>query len=122
MLLLRQRFDIDLLLRLMAQEVRIHDHSSQAIYRNDPADKAGYEMFRKVVLHLSAIQDQNQLQAEPLSLEHSWTLPVASVSAEGFHILEKTFPYSMRLKRGCLSCTRKTGFHPHYQLRSWSAI
>lgn len=91
MLLLRQRFDIDLLLRLMSQEVRIHDHSSQAIYHNDPADKAGYEMFRKVVLHLSAIQDQNKLQAEPLSLEHSWTLPVASVSAEGFHILEKNF-------------------------------
>jgi hypothetical protein len=91
MLLLRQRFDIDLLLRLMAQEVRIYDHSAQAAYRNDPADKIGYEMFRKVVLHLSAIQDQNQLQAEPLSLEHNWTLPVTSVSAEGFHTLEKKF-------------------------------
>jgi len=91
MLLLRQRFDIDLLLRLMAQEVRIYDHSAQVTYRNDPADKTGYEMFRKVVLHLSAIQDQNQLQAEPLSLEHSWTLPVTSISAEGFHTLEKKF-------------------------------
>ncbi|MXS84747.1 hypothetical protein ABO04_02160 [Nitrosomonas sp. HPC101] len=91
MLLLRQRFDIDLLLRLMAQEVRIHDHLSQTIYRNDPSDIKGYEMFRKAVLHLSAIQDQNQLQAEPLNLEYNWTLPVASVSAEGFHTLEQKF-------------------------------
>lgn len=91
MLLLRQHFDIDLLLRLMAQEVRIYNHSAQATYRNDPTDKTGYEMFRKIVLHLSAIQDQNQLQAEPLNLEHSWTLPVASVSAEGFHTLESKF-------------------------------
>lgn len=91
MLLLRQRFDIDLLLRLMAQEVRIHQAQSHTAYRNDPADTAGYEMFRKIVLHLSAIQDQNQLQAEPLTLEHDWTLPVSSVSAEGFHALEKKF-------------------------------
>ncbi len=91
MLLLRQRFDIDLLLRLMAQEVRIQEHMSQTTYRNRPSDTASYEMFRKVVLHLSAIQDRNQLYTEPLNLEHSWTLPAASVSAEGFHMLEKEF-------------------------------
>lgn len=91
MLLLRQRFDIDLLLRLMAQEVRIKEALSQTIYRNSPSDMTGYEMFRKVVLHLSAIQDRNQLYAEPLNLEYDWTLPAASVSAEGFHMLAKEF-------------------------------
>lgn len=51
----------------------------------------GYETFRKVVLHLSAIQDQDQLYAEPLNLEYDWTLSATAVSAEGFHILAKEF-------------------------------
>lgn len=90
-LLLRQRFDIDLLLRLMAQEVRIQGSTPQVAYRNRPSDSSGYEVFRRVVLHLSAIQDQNQLYAEPLNLERTWIIPAGSVSAEGFQALEKQF-------------------------------
>ena len=90
-LLLRQRYDIDLLLRLMAQEVRIQYPTQQLVYRNAPSDSSGYEMFRRVVLHLSAIQDQNQLYAEPLILERSWKIPAGSVTAEGFQALEKEF-------------------------------
>ena len=91
-LLLRQRFDVDHLLRLMAQEVRLyHSSGQQIIYRNTPADRTGYEMFQRVALHLSAIQDQNQLYAEPLNFESTWTIPAGSVSAEGFQALEKEF-------------------------------
>ncbi|SEP00849.1 hypothetical protein SAMN05216316_1445 [Nitrosovibrio sp. Nv6] len=90
-LLLRQRYDIDLLLRLMAQEVRIQDSTRQVAYRNTPSDSLGYEMFRRVVLHLSAIQDQNQLYAEPLILDRTWTISAGSVTAEGFQALEKEF-------------------------------
>jgi hypothetical protein len=95
-LLLRQRYDIDLLLRLMAQEVRIQHPAQQSpikqvAYLNTPSDPAGYEMFRRVVLHLSAIQDQNQLYAEHLVLERSWTISASSVPAEGFQALEKEF-------------------------------
>jgi hypothetical protein len=90
-LLLRQRFDVDHLLRLMAQEVRLYHSGQQITYRNTPADRPGYEMFRRVVLHLSAIQDQNQLYAEPLKIERTWTIPAGSVSAEGFQALEKEF-------------------------------
>jgi hypothetical protein len=90
-LLLRQRYDIDLLLRLMAQEVRIRDPIKEITYRNTPSDSTGYEMFRRIVLHISAIQDQNHLYAEPLTLERTWTLPAASVSAEGFQNLQKEF-------------------------------
>ncbi|MCB1935473.1 MAG: hypothetical protein KDF59_05985 [Nitrosomonas sp.] len=139
-LLLRQHFDVDLLLRMMAQEVRLHTgnsqsigsyeelddkeqyfyfkhgrrhgnsrsihlteaqehrlhlrrqrHREQAVYRNNPSDQSAYEMFRRVVLHLSAIQDQKQLYAEPLTFERSWTIPAGSVSAEGFQALEKEF-------------------------------
>ena len=90
-LLLRQRFDIDLLLRLMAQEVRLQHPAQQITYHNKPSDRLGYEMFRRVVLHLSAIQDQNHLYAEPLTLERTWAIPAGSVTAEGFQALEKEF-------------------------------
>ena len=91
MLLLRQRYDIDLLLRLMAQELRIREHGQEVAYHNRPADRMGYEMFRRVVTHLSAIQDQNQLHAEPLVYNRTWTIPATSVTAEGFQALQKEY-------------------------------
>jgi hypothetical protein len=90
-LLLRQGIDIDLLLRLMAKELRINHRDGAIAYRNDPSDKTGYEMFRRVVLHLSAIQDHNSLYVEPLSIERSWTIPADSVTAEGFKSLEQEY-------------------------------
>jgi hypothetical protein len=91
LLLLRQRYDIDLLLRLMAQEMRIKEQGQEVAYRNRPADRTGYEMFRRVVTHLSAIQDQNQLYAEPLIYNRAWTIPANSVTAEGFQTLQKEY-------------------------------
>ncbi len=90
-LLLRQRYDIDLLLRLMAQELRITENGQKIAYRNKPADRIDYEMFRRVVTHLSTIQDQNQLYAEPLVYIRTWTIPANSVTAEGFQSLENEY-------------------------------
>ncbi|MBX9916058.1 MAG: hypothetical protein K2Y07_02280 [Nitrosomonas sp.] len=159
-LLLRQHFDIDLMLRMMAQEVYLHHseeqnsvispsikgqrhkyhlrlesakaadlpitdfnvqngndqfipgiqltkeqnhrlrnrqriHLQQTAFHNNPSDRPGYEMFRRIVLHLSAIQDQKQLYAEPLTFERSWTIPAAAISPEGlFQAIEKDFTVS----------------------------
>ncbi|MDE3042521.1 MAG: hypothetical protein KGJ82_18395 [Nitrospirota bacterium] len=90
-LLLRQRIDIDLMLRLMAQELRITENGEEIAYRNTPADRTGYEMFRRVVTHISAIQDANQLYAEPLVYNRTWTIPANSVTAEGFQALQKEY-------------------------------
>jgi hypothetical protein len=91
-LLLRQRFDVDLLLRMMAQEVRLlNTKQPNGVYRNSPADKTGYEMFRRIVLHLSAIQDSNQLYAEPLALTNTWIIPGSAITADGFQTLQKEF-------------------------------
>jgi len=90
-LLLRQRYDIDLLLRLMAQELQITENGQKIAYRNKPADRIDYEMFRRVVTHLSAIQDQNQLYAEPLVYIRTWTIPANSVTAEGFQSLQNEY-------------------------------
>lgn len=90
-LLLRQGVDIDLLLRLMAKELRLNDGGEEVAYLNRPSDKEGYAMFRKVVLHLSAIQDANRLYAEALTFERTWTIPAESVTAEGFAALEQQY-------------------------------
>jgi hypothetical protein len=90
-LLLRQGVDIDLLLRLMAKELRLKHKGEEVAYRNSPSDKDGYDMFRKVVLHLSAIQDANHLYAEALTFERTWTIPAESVTAEGFAALEQQY-------------------------------
>jgi hypothetical protein len=77
------------------QEYRVRQrserHRRQVAYRNNPSSQTEYEMFRRVVLHLSAIQDQRKLYAEPLTFERSWRIPAGSVSAEGFQALEKEF-------------------------------
>lgn len=90
-LLLRQGVDIDLLLRLMAKELRLQNEGEEVAYRNHPIDREGYDMFRKVVLHLSAIQDANHLYAEALTFERAWTIPAESVTAEGFTALEQQY-------------------------------
>ena len=75
----------------MAQELRIEEHGQEVAYRNTPGDRTGYEKFRLVVTHLSAIQDENQLYAEPLVYDRTWTIPANSVTAEGFQALQKEY-------------------------------
>ncbi len=119
LLLLRQRYDIDLLLRLMAQELRIRENGQEVTYRNMPVDRKGYEMFRRVVTHLSAIQDLNQLYAEPLLYNRTWTIPANSVTAEGFQALQKEYfvTYSQKdntytLRKQVLGRTLITNYDP----------
>lgn len=108
-LLLRQRYDVDLLLRMMAQEVRLlQQHLQYAIYRNKPSDVDNYKMFRRVVLHLSAIQDANALHAEPLPLIHKWIVPASAVAAEGFHSLQKEYDIQYNIKEDTYVLSKHT--------------
>ena len=75
----------------MAQDVRLSENTQPVAYHNNPADRLGYETFRRVVLHLSAIQDHDELYAEPLVLKQTWTIPAKSVTGAGFRALEKEF-------------------------------
>jgi hypothetical protein len=90
-LLLRQGVDIDLLLRLMAGEIRMATDSRETAYYNRPSDTTGYPLFRQIVLHLSRLQDNNQLYVEPLVYDREWILPLASLSGEGFQTLETNY-------------------------------
>jgi hypothetical protein len=89
-LLLRQRFDIDLLLRLMAQELRVKEERGEVSYRNTPGATPEYVMFRRVVSHLSAIQDHNQLHAEPLVYSRHGPFPGMQARLKKSHILSPT--------------------------------
>ena len=57
---MRQNYDVDTLFRLLGSEVRLAttDAHKVAVSVNQPSDKAGYTAFRKIVAHLSSIQDR----------------------------------------------------------------
>ncbi len=90
-LLLRQGVDIDLLLRLIAAEIRTTTNNQESAYYNRPSDKTGYPIFRQIVLHLSGLQDNNQLYIEPLVYDREWILPLSSFSAGDFQTLETNY-------------------------------
>ena len=48
-------------------------------------------MFRRVVLHLSSIQDRNALHAEPLIFDQEWKIPSASLTPDTLQNLQKDF-------------------------------
>ena len=92
-LLLRQGYDIDALLRLLGAEIRIDDHASGkiAVYTNRPSHAEGYTLYRRVMIHLSSIQDRHALRVEPLHFEYVWSVPEAAVTPESFLTTYKDF-------------------------------
>lgn len=109
-MLLRQGADADLILRLLAGELRINGGKQQGIYYNKPSNAKGYRMFRQAVLHMSSIQDRNQLFVDPLMFEQHWTLPAESLTAKQMAALQKDFKidYQAQSKQVTLS-KRVTG-------------
>lgn len=89
-LLLRQNTDIDQLLRLTAGEFRVEREGREETHGNRPSHP-GYRLFRRVVLHLSSIQDRNHLYVEPLIFQRTWRLPAEAVTGESFRDLEKDY-------------------------------
>lgn len=106
-LLLRQRADIDLVLRLMAAEFRLVHNGQEIAYHNQPSDTVGYSVFRRIVLHLSSIQDNNELYVEPLVFTQQWTLPESSVSADAFQSLQKEYSITYDPKQHLYHLTKQ---------------
>jgi hypothetical protein len=93
-MLLEQGYDVDGLLRLMAAEIRLArgGHWEDVdISANRPSDRDGYTAFRRVMAHLSSIQDRHALRVEPLVLRYGWTLPASSVTPDTFQSLSRDF-------------------------------
>ena len=92
-LLLRQRYDVDALLRLMAAEVQLKDAGAETFsaHFNRPVDRAGYPVFRRVMAHLASIQDRHALRVEPLHFQYTWTVPAEALTPEAYTTTYKDF-------------------------------
>ena len=108
-LLLRQGYDVDALLRLMGAEVRLQADGPATVttHFNRPSDKAGYAVFRRVVSHLSTIQDRHALQVEPLHFQHTWSVPAKAVTPESFASTYKDFSLSYDPKQRAYSVSKR---------------
>lgn len=90
-MLLRQGVDVDLILRLVAGELRLRANGTESIFNNKPSDSHGYRHFRQLVLQLSTLQDRHLLHVEPLQFDQSWELPVNSIEPGQLLDLQKEF-------------------------------
>lgn len=110
-MLLRQGADVDLILRLLAGELRIYDNGQSGIYLNKPGDAEGYRLFRQAVLHLSSIQDRHKLFVEPLMFDQHWTLPAGSLTAEQMAALQKEFKVEYQAERKEVTLSKRVTGH-----------
>ena len=108
-LLLRQGYDVDSLLRLMGAEIRLQLDATgrRDSFKNRPTDTVGYPIFRRVVAHLSSIQDLHALHVEPLHVQHNWSVPAASVTPETFQAIYKDFSTSYEAAKKAWRVSRR---------------
>jgi len=91
-LLLRQGYDVDSLLRLLGAEIHLdHEGGGDTIHNNRPSDREGYQLYRRIVAHLSSIQDRHSLYVEPLHFTHTWNVPESAVTPETYSATYKDF-------------------------------
>jgi len=110
-LLLRQGYDVDSLLRLLGSELRLQDAGSRdvvAVHHNRPSDPRGYAVFRRVMAHLSSIQDRHALYVEPLFFQRTWVVPAASVTPESFQAIYKDFSLRLSPDRRAYAVSKPT--------------
>lgn len=110
-MLLRQGADIDLVLRLIAGELRIKSHKQDIVYTNSPKDTDGYCKFRQFVTQISTIQDRHNLFVEPLQFEQSWHLSLEHLDSEKLVDLQKEFKVDYDAKSKQLTLTKRITGH-----------
>ncbi|MGZ4997021.1 MAG: hypothetical protein ACXV8J_04210 [Methylobacter sp.] len=107
-LLLRQNVEVDLLLRLAVLEFRTRENGREQVYHNRPRNRENYTLFRRMVLHLSSIQDHDQLYFEPLVFEQHWSLPIKSMTSKDFQVLEKEYTITLDQQQGVYRLDKRT--------------
>jgi hypothetical protein len=110
-MLLRQGTDIDLILRLLIDQLRITKDNQESIYQNNPVDRQGYRLFRQAVLHLSAIQDHHALHVKSLLFDRNWTLPATSLSASDLAELQQDFTVNFDAVRQQITLSKRVTGH-----------
>src|SRR5262249_41477461 len=74
-------------------DIRLEDEQTDVFLygNNHPSDREGYAVFRRVVAHLSSIQDRHALHVEPIQFHYHWAVPAESVTPEAFSTTYKDF-------------------------------
>ncbi|SEN24540.1 hypothetical protein SAMN05216325_11123 [Nitrosomonas marina] len=72
--LYQQGTDLGLLIRMMASEIRIKHDGIDQVLRNRPREQDSYEEFRRKIMHLTALNQANQLQVEPVIVQQDVTM------------------------------------------------
>lgn len=110
-LLLRQGADIDLMLRLLAKELRITEDGHAQVFPNRPAFVDGYRSFRQAVLHLSAIQDRHSLFIEPLLFDKTLQLDSQNMDASQLSELEEKYEVKFKPHSSKISFVKRVTGH-----------
>lgn len=94
-LLLSQGYDVDALLRLLAAGFLPLGSRDGLLSQNAPASREGYVAFRRVVAHLSSVQDRHLLRVAPVRFTLHRVTPAASMSPDTLRELsaESTLRY-----------------------------
>lgn len=92
--------EVAIILRLMADAIFVEKGGKGMIYRNDPRYTAEYREFRQRVLHLSALNEAQELDVGVIEYEEEWPIPIDHKpdSDEIINALEKG--YSWKIDRG----------------------
>ena len=72
--LVRQGYDINMVLRLMARGIAFDDERGPIVLFNAPSQGEGYREFRRRLLHLAGLDAERQLFVGPILFEESHTV------------------------------------------------
>jgi len=72
--LVRQGYDINMVLRLMARSIAFDDERGPIVLFNAPSQGEGYREFRRRLLHLAGLDAERQLFVGPILFEESHTV------------------------------------------------
>ena len=72
--LVRQGYDINMVLRLMARGIAFDDERGPLVLFNAPSQGEGYREFRRRLLHLAGLDTECQLFVGPIVFEESHTV------------------------------------------------
>jgi len=69
--LVRQGYDINMVLRLMARGIALDDERGPIVLFNTPSQGEGYQEFRRRLLHLAGLDAERKLYVGPILFEES---------------------------------------------------
>ncbi|MBA5867743.1 MAG: hypothetical protein GDA67_13710 [Nitrospira sp. CR1.3] len=72
--LVRQGYDINMVLRLMARGIAVEADEGPRLLFNQPSQGEGYVEFRRRLLHLASLDEQRKLHVGPVMFEESQTV------------------------------------------------